>query len=104
MGYSNHSMILLKNGDLYGSGRNDEYQLGLGDTSDKNNFTKIINFSNIKQVSCGMMHSGVLLNDGTVYLCGFGVRYGTGFGDTGNRTTFTKNKNISNVKQIECGN
>ena len=104
MGYSYHSMILLKNGDLYGSGRNSSCQLGLGNTSDKNNFTKIINFSNIKQVSCGTSHSGVLLNDGTVYLCGSDAYYGTGFVDTGNRTTFTKNNNISNVKQIECGN
>ena len=59
MGLGNSTFIIKNDGAVYGTGRNGYGQLGLGDTSDKNTFTKV-NFDNVKYVYCGGEYTFIL--------------------------------------------
>ena len=105
MSLSEHSLILKNDGTLLGCGRNDLYQLGLGDTTDRTTFTQVTtNADNIKSVYCGFYHTFILENDSTLWSCG-GNSYGQlGLGDTTDRTTFTQiTANVNNIKEIYFG-
>ena len=66
-----HTFILKNDGTLWGCGRNDYGQLGLGDTSSRYTFTEITtNIDDIKSVYCGDYHTIMLKNDGTLWGCG----------------------------------
>ena len=105
MSLSEHSLILKNDGTLLSCGRNDLYQLGLGDTTDRTTFTQVTtNADNIKSVYCGFYHTFILENDSTLWSCG-GNSYGQlGLGDTTDRTTFTQiAANVNNIKEIYFG-
>ena len=106
---NNYTFILKKDGSLWSCGYNYYGQLGLGDTEDRNTFTKVNkNINNdVKQIACGFNHIFILKNDGSVWACGYNYygQLGLGTSGYGANSTFTKvNKNINNdVKQIACG-
>ena len=63
------TIIIMTDGTLYGSGRNNNGQLGLGHNLDVNTFTEI-NLPIGKtpyQVSCGVSFTIILMDDGTLY-------------------------------------
>ena len=103
-GYT-HTLILKNNGTLWGCGRNDYGQLGLGDTSNRNTFTQITNNANdIKSVYCGHDYTIILKNDGTLWGCGYNGYSQLGLGDTTDRTIFTQiTINVDNIKSVYCG-
>ena len=87
-----HGMILLEAGTVYTSGRNNEGQLGLGDTNDRSSFTQVggaLEGKNVVKIACGSNHSGALTDAGELYLWGNGDRGQIGDGATSNRTTPT---------------
>ena len=101
------TFILKNDGSLWSCGMNGSGNLGLGDTNNRNTFTKVTtNINNdVKQVACGLEHTFILKNDGSIWSCG-GNAYGElGLGDTNNRNTFTKvTTNINNdVKYVDLG-
>ena len=104
---SYHTFILKNDGSLWACGQNNKGQLGLGDTTNRNIFTKVTtNINNdVKQVACGNNHTIILKNDGSVWSCGQNTSGQLGLGDNTDRTTFTQvTTNINNdVKQIACG-
>lgn len=61
-----HSLLLLSNGTVYASGRNNKGQLGNGITSTETSFTKVTGVSDIIQVAAGNNYSLALKYDGTV--------------------------------------
>ncbi|KAM4734623.1 putative E3 ubiquitin-protein ligase HERC3 [Anableps anableps] len=72
-----HSFALSVSGGVFGWGRNDCGQLGLGDTEDRNTPASV-NYLNMKKavhISCGQEHTVVLTMDGAVFTFGSG-RYG----------------------------
>ena len=98
MGFSNHMFILKKDGTVYGAGSNNNGQLGLGNTTDRNTFTKV-NIDNVKSVSCGYYHTLILKKDGTLYGTGYNKFGQLGLGDNTNTRTFDK-VDIDNVEAI----
>ena len=103
-GYS-HTIILKNDNTLWACGWNEYGQLGLGDTSDRTTFTRIVtNTDNIKSVHCGYGHTIILKNDNTLWACGRNDYGQLGLGDKSNRNTFTQiNINSENIKSIYCG-
>ena len=100
-----HTIILKNDGTLWGCGNNSFGQFGLGDTTNRNIFTKIItNANNIKEVYCGSYHVIILKNDGTLWGCGKNDYGQLGLGDNTNRNIFTQiATNIDDIKSICCG-
>jgi E3 ubiquitin-protein ligase HERC4 len=103
----NHSFILSKSGSLYGWGRNDFGQLGLGDTKNKYLPTKcrLANDQKIKFVSCGDNHTACLTKDGCVLTFGAGSNFQLGYCSNKNETSPKKVMELkgSEVSQIACG-
>ena len=97
-----HTIILENDGTLWGTGRNAEGQLGLGDTNNRTTFAQITtNTDNIKQIYCGAHHALILKNDGTLWGCGYNGYGRLGLGDTTNRTTFTEvTTNAGDIKSF----
>ena len=95
----NCTFILKNDGTLWSCGTNSYGELGLGDTTSRNTFTKAIN--NVKSVDCGYGHTLILKNDNTLWGCGRNNYYQLGLGDVNIRTTFTQITN--NVKSAYCG-
>ena len=100
-----HTLILKNDGTLWGCGKNDNGQLGLGKIDGEAIFTRITtNADNIKSVYCGYDYTFILKNDGTFWGCGNNSSGQLGLGDTINRTTFTQiTTNVDNVKSVHCG-
>ena len=96
-----HTMALSAGTNAwFGTGRNFEGQLGLGDTIDRNTFTALT--GNWSQVTCGMAHT-MALSAGTTQLFGTGrnTEGQLGLGNTANRNTFTPL--TGNWSQMACG-
>ena len=102
MGFSFHSLILKNDGTLWGCGKNDHGQLGLGDNTNRTTFTQITtNTDNIKEIYCGFHHTFILENDGTLWNTGYNEFGQLGLGDTTNRNTFTQvTINVDNIKSL----
>ncbi|XP_020936459.1 X-linked retinitis pigmentosa GTPase regulator isoform X8 [Sus scrofa] len=69
----NHTLISTEGGKVYAAGGNNEGQLGLGDTEERNTF-HVINFftsqHKIKQLSAGSNTSAALTEDGELFMWG----------------------------------
>ena len=97
-----YTFILENDGTLWGCGRNDYGQLGLGDTTNRTIFTQITtNVDDIKEIYCGPNYTIMLKNDGTLWGTGHNSNGRLGLGDTTNRTTFTKvTTNADDIKSF----
>ena len=99
---SHHTLILKNDGSLWGTGRNNCSQLGLGDTTDRTIFTQVTtNINNIKEIYCGANHTLILKNDGTLWGTGRNDFGSLGLKDTNYRTTFTQiATNTDDIKSL----
>ena len=97
-----HTLILKNDDTLWGCGKNDYGQLGLGDTNSRNIFTKITD--NVKSAYCGSNYTIVLKNNGTLWGCGKNDKGQLGLGeDAGNKTILTKiTTNTDSVNSVYC--
>ena len=105
MSLSNHTLILKNDSTLWGCGRNDHGELGLGGKNNRNALTKITtNANDVKSIYCGYNHTIILKNDGMLFGCGLNSYGQLGLGDTDNRSTFTIiGINSGNIKEIYLG-
>ncbi|XP_030663064.1 X-linked retinitis pigmentosa GTPase regulator isoform X8 [Nomascus leucogenys] len=69
----NHTLVSTEGGNVYATGGNNEGQLGLGDTEERNTFHVISFFTSehkIKQLSAGSNTSAALTEDGRLFMWG----------------------------------
>lgn len=98
--FSIDAMYLLTNdGELYTTGGNEYGQLGIGNTSEPDEFVKIL--SDVKEISAGGYHAAAIKNDGTLWVWGNNDLGQVGDGTTTNRKSPVKIMN--NVKSVSLG-
>ncbi|WP_372483124.1 RCC1 domain-containing protein [Elizabethkingia anophelis] len=87
IGAGERAFILTEDGKLFAAGRNDDGQLGVGDTKDKLNFVRVSGLDGlqVEQVAAGEYHVIVKTTDGKVY--GAGRNYTGQLSDIGDRIT-----------------
>ena len=87
---SNHTIVLMTDGTLYGTGLNTSGQLGINSTSSVDALTLIPNNSGTpSQVYCGTTNTKVVMTNNTVYGTGSNTNGELGTGDRNNRQTLT---------------
>jgi alpha-tubulin suppressor-like RCC1 family protein len=99
-----HSFAIDNNGKVYAAGWNYSGKLGLGDTNDRNTFTKVSSLKdkNITAIATGNHHSFAIDSNGKVYVTGDNYHGQLGLGDVYDRYDFTEvsffsNKNITTI-------
>jgi alpha-tubulin suppressor-like RCC1 family protein len=103
-----HNLLVTKRGRIFGWGRNEDGQLGLGHEQDVETPTPIKEFPDGQipaQVCCGAHFSVVVTEDGLVYTMGFNDKGQLGYGKPGeNHSTAKKVEEIPEpVAQVTCG-
>lgn len=103
-----HSFAITTSGRVYGWGKNDKGQLGLGDetTRDTPTLLSLLSSQVVSDIAAGNNHSVVLTVDGGVFTFGDSSKGQLGHGTTGN--TEVNPKKVaelmgSEVTQIVCG-
>ena len=115
-----HSIVLMNDGSVYGTGENYNGELGTGD--DDNNKTTLtrmtisdgegsIPVTNVKAIASGNSYTIVLMEDGSVYGTGYNYKGRLGTGDTNSQSTLTRmtisdgegSIPVTGVKAIACG-
>jgi alpha-tubulin suppressor-like RCC1 family protein len=76
-----HSLALGRGGTVMACGGNDEGQLGLGDTDDRDTFTVVPNLSGVVDIDAGDRHSIAVTCEGEVWTWGKGRATGHGVDD-----------------------
>lgn len=95
--------------EIYGWGRNDEGQLGVGFLTEKiaePMFIKDLSYKGIRQISCGDNYSAALTIYGEVFVAGSleGGKLGLGKGQKrGYQLNFRAIKNLPEIDYIACG-
>jgi len=103
----NHTILLMTDGTIYGSGYNYYGQLGIATNTDSTVFTQMTPVENKTPIaiSCGGDFTIVLMSDGTIYGTGVNGSGQLGDGTTTYRNTLTKMTSIANKTPIaiSCG-
>jgi alpha-tubulin suppressor-like RCC1 family protein len=89
-----HTIVLMTDGTIWGTGRNGDGQLGLNDTTNRQILTQMdtttIGGKTPKYISCGQRFTIVLMTDGTIWGTGYNAQGQLGLNDTTNRQTLTR--------------
>jgi alpha-tubulin suppressor-like RCC1 family protein len=101
--YSAHSLAINSYGELYACGTNQYGQLGLGDTTLRNVFTRVGEADNWVKASCGGLHSAAINSSGELYAWGHNVEGQLGQGNTSNSTIPVRAGSASNWVDVACG-
>ena len=104
--HDNNLSAILK-GAVYGWGKNNFGQLGVGDTDDRPHPTQLksIRFLRVAFVACGADHTTALTRDGGVFTFGAGMYGQLGHGTAANEMLPRQVMELmgSTVTQISCG-
>lgn len=91
----------LKDGEVYGIGRNEQGQLGLGETENKYFWTKTESLSEISDIESGY-HFAYIIKDGTIWSTGRNTEGQLGLGDNLSRSLWT-NTNFNVGGELSLG-
>jgi len=92
------SFYINSSGELYGIGRNEYGQLGIGNTTDLTSWT-LIDIDNVVKVFCYSQSTYLVKSDGTLWVTGRNNVGQLGLNDTNDRNTFIQS-GISNVDDV----
>eukprot|EP00057_Strongylocentrotus_purpuratus_P007783 XP_011662257.1 PREDICTED: probable E3 ubiquitin-protein ligase HERC4 [Strongylocentrotus purpuratus] len=102
-----HSFALTISGSVFGWGKNDVGQLGLGNKENKSYPTLLRNMRSqmVKHIACGQDHTAMLTADGGVFLFGQGSEGQLGHGSNYNEVNPRKVIDLmgSDITQVTCG-
>ena len=100
-----HTVILLNDGTVRVTGRNNLGQLGQNDTVTRSTVVPVLGISSQAiAIACGLYHTSILLNDGTVRVCGRNTNGQLGQNDLNNRSTVVSVLGISSQAiTVACG-
>jgi alpha-tubulin suppressor-like RCC1 family protein len=106
----NHTILLSEDGFMFGCGKNEFGQLGLGHkTADKTLFQPIPPLPGgmvVRQIVCGDIHTVILTEDGSIFSCGNNSWGQLGLDNDENQTSFQTVPPLPEgkvAKQISCG-
>lgn len=101
-----HTLVLSKNGKLYGWGVNRSGQLGISKHRHVDHPISL-NCSNIKKISCGNHYSIIMDNENQIYVCGANCSGQLGIGEkyAGHKKSigYFKKMKLPNINKIVCG-
>lgn len=99
-----HSLMVISDGTVMGSGNNEDYQLGTDEYSYYTEFFTIPGVSGAVQVSTGETHSLILLGNGTVLVSGDNSYGQIGLGSSSpGADAFVPIPGVSGIKSISAG-
>ncbi len=99
----NHVLALDKEGNVWGWGRNNYYQLGSTNGANILVPKKIEWLQNIKKIACGMNNSFAINKEGELYSFGQNSNGEGGIGSYTNNLTVTKANNIKDIVDVRAG-
>ncbi len=92
---------IRKDGTIWSAGFNEYGQLGVGDYSDRTEFTQSGAIKEWVKLACGGWHMMAIQSDGTLYGTGSEVSIGAGYSYT--RNTFTQIGTETDWETVSCG-
>ncbi|NLA76680.1 MAG: hypothetical protein GX851_02420, partial [Clostridiales bacterium] len=102
-----YTLAICADDTVYAAGNNIYGQLGLGDNTDRTDFTQVTSLAgkSVTQIAAGGSFAMALCSDGTVYAAGYNLLYQLGLGDNESRNTFTQVTALAgkDVTQIAAG-
>jgi len=102
-----HTMMLMKNGKIYGTGYNYEGQLGIGNTTDSKLFVELTNNTGKTPITidCGTDFTMILMSDGSIYATGVNTFGQLGIGSSSNKSSIIEitNNTGKTPESIACG-
>lgn len=103
--HASDATMYIKNGSLFGYGRNLNGQLGIGSTTTPiATHTQVTSLgTNVASVACGQAHTAIVNKSGRVLTCGLNSNGQLGHGNTTQLTTPTMISTLTNVKSVSCG-
>jgi alpha-tubulin suppressor-like RCC1 family protein len=103
-----HTVLLMTDGTVWGSGGNFYGQLGIQNNEDQTTFVQMIlpTGYTVDSIQCGTQHTILLMTDGTVWGCGWNIDGRLGLGDYVDRNELTQIAipNGKSVQTISTGN
>jgi alpha-tubulin suppressor-like RCC1 family protein len=104
--FGSYSLTLKNDGTVWGSGNNEQGQLGIGTSGTNfstNTFQSALNMSNIVAIARGNTQCLALKNDGTIFGSGYNGNGELGLGNNTDTNIFRQCLNMSNMVAIAMG-
>jgi|EP00945_MAST-04E_sp_MAST-4E-sp1_P007112 alpha-tubulin suppressor-like RCC1 family protein len=101
---ANHSIIISGTGVAYSWGRNEDGQLGVGDTFNRYNPQKLdIEGNRFRTGACGLSHSFLVTTSGDMFCTGANAMYQLGTGRNTPKVDWVPVKGVADVRSVGAG-
>ncbi len=99
------TIIIRNGGEVWGTGYNSHGQLGLDNTGHKNTFLRESqNFTDAKQVACGLHHTAVIRNLGQLWSSGLNDDGELGLNNRDPKSTLTReSQEFTDIERVSAG-